>query len=127
MVLSGRHRPHELLLLVVSVVTGVAYTCGARPPQSIATALPGWAVAVWSVGLAASGAIGLLGALTSRQWSLQVEQAAMLLGAAALVWYCAAVAQVGWRALFPAAISLGWATANVVRFGQIRRDMRRGR
>lgn len=127
MVISGRHRPHELLLLVVSVITGAAYTCGARPPASIAAALPGWAVAVWSAGLLLSGVIGLTGALTTRPWSLQVEQAAMLLGAAALIWYTAALVPLGWRALFAGSISLGWAAANVVRAGQIRLDRRRAR
>ncbi|HEX2549980.1 MAG TPA: hypothetical protein VHK64_00170, partial [Nocardioidaceae bacterium] len=70
-ILAGRHRPHELLLLAVSLVTGIAYTVGAPPPSSVAAALPGWAVDVWAVGLAVSGALGLVGALTSRQWSLQ--------------------------------------------------------
>ena len=123
-VLSGRRRPHELLLLVVSVVTGLAYTIGAPPPTSIAALLPGWALLVWAVGLTVSGALGLAGALTRRSWSLQLEQAGMLLGACALVWYAGAVIPFGWRALFASAIAVGWAAANVARAVQIRRDLR---
>lgn len=123
-VVSGRHRPHELLLLVVSLVTGVAYTIGAPPPTSVAALMPAWALHVWSAGLVASGVIGLVGALSRRSWSLQVEQAGMLIGAASLIWYTAAVVGFGWRALLAGAISVAWAGANVVRAWQIRRDLR---
>jgi hypothetical protein len=126
-VISGRHRPHELLLLFVSLAAGLAYTIGAPPPSSIAALLPGWALHVWSAGLAVSGAVGLVGALTRRSWSLQVEQAGMLLGAGALVWYSAAIAPFGWRALFAGAICAAWAGANVVRALQIRKDLKGAR
>lgn len=122
-VVSGRHRPHELLLLAVSVVTGLAYTVGAPPPASVAALLPGWALHVWSAGLVVSGVVGLAGALSRRWWSLQVEQAGMLIGAASLIWYTAAVVPFGWRALLAGAISVAWATANVARALQIRRDL----
>jgi hypothetical protein len=119
-VLAGRHRPHELLFLVVSLLVGVAFIVGAPPPGSLTAALPGWAVLVWSVGMAASGVLGLVGA-----WrSLRLEQAAMLLGASALVWYVAAVAQFGWRALLAGLICAAWACANLWRAWQIRRDLR---
>jgi len=118
-VIPGRHRPHEILRLAVSVVTGAAYTFGAPAPGSLAALLPGWAVLVWSVGLALSGLVGLVGVL----WSLRLEAAGMLTGAGALVWYTAAVGQLGWRALFAALISLAWAGANVWRAVQIRGDL----
>lgn len=125
-IVSGRHRPHEILLLVVSLLTGFAYTVGTPPPQSVAALLPEWAVRVWAVGLVVSGAVGLTGALTQRGWSLQVEQAAMLIGAAALVWYAAAVFPFGLRAMFATAIAGAWAVANVWRARQIHRDLRGG-
>lgn len=126
-VVSGRHRPHELLFLAVSLVTGVAYTIGAPPPTSIAALMPAWALHVWSAGLFLSGVLGLIGALTRRGWSLAVEQASMLIGAAALVWYVGAVVPFGWRGLFAGLISLAWAIANLVRAAQIRNDLRGGR
>lgn len=119
-VVSGRHRPHEVLLLAVQVITGVAYTVGAPPPTSVAALLPGWALLVWSVGLAVSGVIGLAGVI----WSPRVEAAGMLLGAGALIWYAAALAPFGWRALLAGAISAAWAGANLWRALQIRNDLR---
>lgn len=126
-VISGRHRPHELLLLVVSVLTGVAYTIGAPPPASVSALMPAWALHVWSAGLAVSGVLGLAGAITRRSWSLAVEQAGMLIGAAALVWYVGAVIPFGWRGLFAGLVSLAWAAANVARAVQINRDLRGNR
>lgn len=123
-VVTGRHRPHELLLLAVSLVTGVAYTIGAPPPASVAALLPSWALHVWTWGLAVSGAVGLVGALTSRSWSLQAEQSGMLIGAGALIWYAAALAPFGWRALFTSTICVAWAAANLARAAQIRRDLK---
>lgn len=119
-VVSGRHRPHEILLIIVSILTGVAYTVGAPPPTSIAALLPGWALLVWSIGLAVSGVIGLAGVL----WSLRIEAAGMLLGTGALIWYAAAVAPFGWRGLLAGAISVAWAGANLWRALQIRQDLR---
>lgn len=121
LVIAGRHRPHEILLLALSLLIGVAYSIGAPPPTSLAASLAGWAVLVWSIGLALSGGIGLVGVF----WSLRFEQAGMLLGAAALLWYAAAVTPFGWRALFAGGISLAWATANLARAVQIQREVTR--
>lgn len=126
-VVAGRHRPHELLLLVVSLITGLAYTIGAPPPTSIAALMPAWALHVWSAGLLLSGVIGLVGAVVRQAWALQVEQAAMLIGASALIWYTAAVAPFGWRALLAGLISTAWAGANLWRAWQIRQDLRGSR
>lgn len=124
MVISGRHRPHEILLLAVSIVTGLAYTIGAPPPTSVAALMPGWALHVWAAGLLISGALGLLGVVVRRPWALQLEQAAMLIGGAALIWYAGALVSFGWRSLFAGAISLAWAGANLWRAQQIRSDLK---
>jgi hypothetical protein len=123
-ILTGRHRPHQAFLLLVSVVTGVAYTVGAPPPASVTALLPHWAVLVWAGGLVVSGIVGLIGTFGRGGWALQVEQASMLLGAGALMWYTAAVVQFGWRGLFAASITIAWACANLARAAQIRRDLR---
>jgi hypothetical protein len=126
-IVTGKHRPHELLLLAVSVLTGAAYTIGTPPPQSVAALLPGWAVRVWAVGLVVSGIVGLAGALTGRGWSLRTEQAGMLLGAAALLWYAAAVIQFGWKGLFATTVTTAWAAANLWRARQIQQDLKGAR
>lgn len=93
----------------------------------MAALLPAWALHVWSAGLAVSGILGLIGALTRRGWSLVLEQAGMLIGAASLVWYVGAIVPFGWRGLFAGLISLAWAIANVARAVQINRDLGGGR
>jgi len=123
-VVSGRHRPHEVLLLVVSLLVGLAYTIGAPPPDSLAALLRDWALHVWSGGLLLSGLLGLTGIVLRRPYAMQLEQAGMLIGAGALIWYSAAVATLGWRALLAGAICLAWAGANTWRAEQIRRDLR---
>lgn len=124
-IVTGRHRPHEILFLALSVVTGLAYTFGAPPPNSLAALLPGWALAVWAIGLALSGAVGLVGIWLRRPAGLHIEQGAMLLGTAALVWYTAGVIGLaGWRGLFAGGVSVAWAVANLVRAWQIQRDLR---
>lgn len=123
-VVTGRHRPHQILLLLVSLLLGVAYTVGAPPPASVTALLPGWAVHVWAAGMGASGALGLAGIAVRWSRALQVEQAAMLIGAASLIWYTAAVVPLGWRSLLAVAISVAWTVANVWRAIQIRRDLK---
>ncbi len=122
-VISGRYRPHEILLLAVAVITGVAYTVGAPPPASVAALLHGWELHVWSVGLALSGVVGLVGVFSSQR----VEAAGMLLGTGALLWYAAAVAPFGWRALLAGLICVAWAGANLWRAIQIRADLKGAR
>ena len=127
-VVAGRHRPHEILLLAVAVLTGLAYTLGAPPPNSLAALLPGWSVRVWAVGLALHGVAGLAACASKARWSLPAEQASMLVGAAALVWYAVALADAsqtaGARALLSGGITLAWAGANLWRAGQIYHDLR---
>jgi hypothetical protein len=122
-VISGRHRPHEVLFSAVALIVGAAYTFGAPPAASVAALLHGWQLHVWSVGFAVSGVVSLGGIL----WSPRVEQAGMLIGTGALVWYAAAVAPFGWRALLAGLIAAAWAGANVWRAMQIRRDLKGGR
>jgi hypothetical protein len=123
-VVSGRHRPHEVLLLVVSLLVGLAYTVGAPQPDSVTVLLPCWALLVWTGGLVVSGLLGLTGIVLRRPYALQLEQAGMLIGSGAMIWYSAAVAMLGWRALLASAVCLAWAGANAWRAAQIRRDLR---
>ena len=103
---TGRQRPHELLLLAWSLLSGAVYLLGAPPPGSITALLPTWEVHAWAAGLLASGVVGLVGCLWpwDRGLGLGLELGGMLLGAAALVLYDFAVLSVGgWRALFSSA------------------------
>lgn len=127
LVIAGRHRPHELLLLALSLLLGLAYTLGSPPPESVAAQMPPPLVHVWSVGLLLSGLVGLVGVLSpvSLERGLSLELGAMLLGAAALTVTTAAVFNyAGAKGLFGGAFSAAWVLANVGRSIQIVRDLR---
>lgn len=128
-VLSGPLRPHELVFQGLALLVGATYLIGAPPPNSVAALMPEWAVRTWSAGLLLSGLLTVAALATRRRAEvmLRLEQAAMLLGAAALVWAGYAVFAFAWssRALLSGGFCLCWALANVVRAEQCRRDARR--
>jgi hypothetical protein len=126
-IVTGRYRPHELLLLVVSVVTGVAYLLGSPPPTSVAALLPHWQTYTWAAGLLASGVMGIFGCAWRRdlELGLQAERAAMLIGGGALLLYTVSVFALGGRrALLAGGITAAWTAANLWRAWQIGRDLR---
>lgn len=127
-VVTSRHRPHELVLLGLSVLLGIAYLVRLPPPQTLAAVVPGWLVAVWALGLVVSGVIGLSAAVWQGSIivALQMERAALLLNNAPLILIGgASFATLGWgRAVFGGSIILGLAAANLVRSLQINRDVK---
>jgi hypothetical protein len=126
-VITGRHRPHELLLLAVSIPIGLSYVFGAPPPGSVAALIPAWEVRIWAWLLLFSGLVGLVSSSWGRdaRFALRLEAGAMLLGAGALLIYTVAVFQLGtWRGLFAGGITVAWMAANLWRALQIRRDLR---
>lgn len=125
-VLTGPQRPHELLLLVVGILSVVGYLIGGAPPGSITATLPAWAVAVFYVLLGVGSVLGLAGCLLRRQpIGPGLEQGGLLIQAAAVVTYGLAVLTYaggrGWGAIL---ILAGWAAANLWRALQIQRDLR---
>lgn len=128
LVLLGGQRPHELLLLVLSVITGVTNLI-APPPGSPMTALPDPMRISWAFGMILSGLAGLLGCLWrwNAERGLLIEQGAMLLGAGMLLILWAAItALIDWRrGLLSAGTILFWMVANLWRAAQIRADLRR--
>lgn len=128
-VLSGPLRPHELVFQALAVLVGAPYLLGAPPPNSVAALMPEWAIRTWAAGLLLSGLLSVVALALHRlaEVALRIEQAAMLLGAGALVWAGYAVFVYAWssRALLSGGFCLCWALANVVRAEQCRRDLRR--
>jgi hypothetical protein len=124
-VLAGRQRPHEVLLLAFAVVIGIAYQIGSPPPESIAAHMHHWQVRLWSIGMMLSGIIGLAGLWwPDRQLGMQFEAGAMLLGAGALLIVTAAAFALGAKGIFGGGFSAAWFMANLVRAGQIWRELR---
>lgn len=124
---ASRHRPHELFLLGVSVLLGVSYLVTVPAPQSLAAAVPRWAVLLWAAGLLVSGVTGLVGCGWKGQppIGLGLERGAMLLSTAALLLMASAsVAANGERAAWGAGLTIAWALANSMRVRQIGKELR---
>jgi hypothetical protein len=132
-VVTGRRRPHEVMLLAASAIVGVAYLLGAAPPPStleqILVERAGWVRPLWYGLLAASGLLGLVGCwLPDQVTGMLLERTAMLLSTAAIlmwvlaIWWVAGAPGFGGLAFFAL-----WGTANVWRSAQITGDLRRMR
>lgn len=127
-VLSGKHYAHEVLLLAVSLIVGVAYTINSPPPTSLSVTVPHWVIIVWSGGLVISGGFGLLGCFWPRRLdvALEIERGALVIQVGALLLYTVALfAAVGWPALFSGAINVGWVIANLRRVWMISAGLHR--
>jgi hypothetical protein len=128
-VLSGPLRPHEMMFQALAVLLGAVYLAGSPAPTSVAALMPEWAVRLWAGGLLLSGLLTGLSLVLRRrpETSLRVQQSAMLIGAAALVWTTYAIFVYAWssRALLGGGFCLCWAAADVIRAEQCRRDARK--
>jgi hypothetical protein len=116
-----------MLLLVLSVLVGVAYLAGSPPPGSVAALIPPWEITIWAAGLLLSGATGLFSAWprTDILLSLRVELGSMLIGAGSLLLYVAAVVQyAGLSGLLAGGATAAWTVANLLRAVQIRHELR---
>lgn len=123
-VVSGRHRPHEQLLLAWSALVGISYLAWAPPPVSLAGALPGPVFTAWAATLAASGVIGLAGCWWRGDRGLGVELGGLLINAGALTLYAFAVfTNSGVRALLPGGVVLAWVAADLWRSAQAVREL----
>lgn len=126
-IIGGRRRPHELLLLLFSLFAGAAFLLGAPRPNSMGDSVGEPLVTLWAVGLFVAGAVGLWGCYTRNNVTrgLLLERAGMLLSAGAVLGYAAQVLSInGERAGFAGGFCIAWAVANVVRSLQISNDLR---
>lgn len=127
-VLRGKPRPHQLMFQGLALLVGAVYLVGAPAPNSVAALMPEWAIRTWSAGLLLSGLLTVASMLLRRQpVAVRLEQAAMLFGAASLVWASYAIFAFApfTRALLAGGFCLCWAGANLWRAVQCGRDARR--
>jgi hypothetical protein len=125
-VVTGRHRPHEVTFLIYSALLGLALLAGAWPPGSIEQLMPGWIRWTWYVLLAGSGLVGVASFLLRDIYTaLTFERAAMVGQVSAFGLYGMAIFVVaGWRGLAAGGLCLSWALASAWRWRQIVREMR---
>lgn len=126
-VVTGRRRPHELLLLVYGGFIGVVSLL--RPSEgSVAATLPRGLAVAWSLLFVSAAVAGLLGAFWRgrTETGLQVEMGGMLMAAGATLFYAFAVIDVvsGWTGWISGGLLSAWTTANLWRAAQIAVDLR---
>lgn len=124
-VVTGRHRPHEVMFLLYSAVLGLMLVFGAKPPGSIEALMPGWLRWSWYVLLLGSGVVGVAGLVVRDIYtSLTLERAAMWGQAAAFTIYALGIFGFGgWRGLAAGALCVSLAAASGWRLRQIGREM----
>jgi len=125
-VVTGRHRPHEVLFLALSTTAGAAYVAGLRPPTTLEQLVEPWVLWTWYLLLLSSGVIGLVSLVLADTYrALVLEQAAMTgQTAAPLLYGLALVASQNSAATFAVAFCLTWAAASVWRGRQVRQGIK---
>lgn len=123
-IVAGRHRPHEQLLLACSVLLGVTYLAFTPPSTSLSALLPRPVLLIWGAAMAVSGVAGLVGCWWRGERGLLLELGGLLMNSGALTLYVTALFTVaGWRALSAGVITSAWVLANLWRVGQTVRDL----
>lgn len=126
-VVTGRRRPHELLLLVYGGFIG-ATTLARQGEGAVAVTFPRAVVAVWALGLLGAMVLGVTGSYWRGEPAvgLQIEMGAMLVGAgAALLYAFAVIAAIGgWQGWISGGLLCAWTVANLWRAAQIAADLR---
>ncbi|MGW1057633.1 hypothetical protein [Micromonospora rubida] len=125
-VVTGRHRPHEVMFLVLAALAGALFVAGAKPPTSLERLVAPWVLWTWYLLLLGSGVIGLVSiALPDAYRALVLELAAMHGQTAAPVLYGLALLSTGSGAAgFAASFCLAWAVASAWRGWQVWQGMR---
>lgn len=124
-VLPRRLRPHEVGLLVISVITGLGIFIA--PAPEITAVFPGWNTWVWAATVLVSGVVGLVGCLWRGRvsTSLITEGAGLLLSVAAVIWYMAGAYIVRTDHLLSTELTVAtWGVINLWRVAQIHLDLR---
>ncbi|MEV1321947.1 hypothetical protein AB0J14_38365 [Micromonospora arborensis] len=125
-VVTGRHRPHEVMFLILSALAGGAFVVGAKPPTTVEQLAAPWVLWTWYLLLLASGVIGLVSiTMPDTYRALVLESAAMVGQTAAPLLYGLALLASGVPAAgFAIAFCLSWAGASVWRGWQVWRAVR---
>lgn len=124
-IILSRRKPHLILLLILSILTGVSVVLNGAPEER----LPDWIEYLWGGALFFSGGITLLAHLQrwDREKGMGVERGALTLQSAAVITYGLMLpAYLGWTA--ETALSLlatvSWAWANLWEVKLITADLK---
>ncbi|MFG3639074.1 hypothetical protein ACGF3C_02220 [Micromonospora sp. NPDC047762] len=125
-IVTGRHRPHEVMFLVLSTGAGIAFVAGIEPPTSVEQIVGPWVLWTWYLLLLISGVIGLISiALPNTYRALVLELAAMYGQTAAPLLYGLALLSTGVpAATFAILFFFGWSAASAWRGWQVWKAIR---
>lgn len=125
-IVTGRHRPHEVMFLALSAIAGAAFVLGAKPPTTVERLVEPWVLWTWYLLLLASGVIGLVSFLLPDTYRALVLELASMHGqtAAPLLYGLALLASGRPEATFAVAFCLSWAGASGWRGWQVGRGIR---
>lgn len=125
-VVTGRHRPHQVMFLLFSVLVGAAFVGGLRPPGTLDRLVPAWVLWTWYALLLASGLIGLAAIVVADPYRVLVLERAAMAGqvAAPAIYGTALVASGQQTAVFAAGFCGAWSAASVWRGWQVHRGLR---
>lgn len=125
-VVSGRHRPHEVMFLAYSALLGLVFVAGAKAPGSMEQLMPGWFRWTWYLLLFASGVVGVVSfAVRDLYVALTLERTAMFGQVVAFAVYALGIFVLGgWRGLAAGGLCVSLAAASAWRLWQVNREIR---
>lgn len=122
-----RQKPHLILFMVLSVLSGLAYFIGPAESEAMLKELPDWVPLAWAMVLLISGLLGLGGIIWQR-WRVErgmlLERGALLIQAGAVSLYGGSLLLAnGWAAALVVGATAAWAIANVWEARLIRQEL----
>jgi hypothetical protein len=128
LIVPGRQRPHQVIILAFATLSGVAFAFRQAPePSSLDRYLSHWTLGIWYTLLLFGGVIGLAGSFWRRNpyKGLLMEWASMVMLTSALTLYAVAIfVAAGVAGLGAGGSVLAWAASCAWRWGQIRNDLK---
>lgn len=127
-IVPGRQRPHQVIILVFATIAGLTYALRQAPePRSLDSYVSPWVLGIWYTLLLVGGIVGLVGSFYRRNpyRGLLMEWASMIMLTSALALYATAIfVSVGATGLGSGGAILAWGVSCAWRWGQIRLDLR---
>jgi hypothetical protein len=127
-IVPGRQRPHQIIILVFATLAGLTYAFRQAPePRSLEESLDPRVLGIWYTLLLFGGIAGLVGSIYRRNpyRGLLLEWASMVMLTSALTLYAAAIfVSVGTAGLGAGGSLLAWGASCAWRWWQIRGDLR---
>jgi hypothetical protein len=128
LIVPGRQRPHQVIILAFCCVGGLVYAFRQAPePKSLDSQVSPWVLGIWYTLLLVGGVVGLAGSFWRKDpyRGLLMEWASMVMLTSALTLYATAVfVSAGAAGLGAGGSVLAWAASCAWRWGQIRGDLK---